>query len=468
MSSVNAKKTDDGGEENRREMLLTGEISRIIPRLAAPTIISMMITAIYNMADTFFVSQIGTSASGAVGVIFSAMAIIQALSFTIGMGSGNYMARRLGAGQQKEGETIASTAFFTGLILGTCLGLVCLFFIEPIVMLLGATETIRPYAVQYAQYIFLATPFMMCSFIMNNLLRLQGLAAVAMIGITSGGILNIILDPIFIFGLGMGISGAAIATGLSQVVSFTILLFESNRRKECISMRLRNFKPSLHFYGIMLNGGLPSLGRQGMASIATIVLNTMAHPYGDAAIAAMAIVNRLTYFVNSAVIGVGQGFQPVCGFSYGAKEYERVRQAYWFCVKVTTVILVLVGVAGFLVSGSLIALFRRDDAEVIAIGTLALRLQLATIWSFGFYTMSSMMTQSIGFGVRATLIAMARQGLFLIPILLIATPSLGLLGIQAAQPISDILSVVLSACVVRGVFRQFALLAEERDCSGNA
>ena len=442
-------------ENERYEMLVNGDIHKVIPWLAVPTIISMMVSAIYNMADTFFVSQLGTSASGAVGIIFSAMAIIQALSFTIGMGSGNYMARCLGAGRHEDGERAVSVAFFTGFLLGTCLGVFCLFHIDQVVMLLGATETIKPYAVEYARYIFLATPFMMCSFIMNNLLRLQGLAAFAMVGITAGGILNIALDPIFIFGLGMGTSGAAIATGLSQFISFCILLAQCNLRRECIHIRIGNFRPSLFLYGKILSGGLPSLTRQGMASIATIVLNTTAHPFGDAAIAAMAIVNRLIYFVNSAVIGFGQGFQPVCGFSYGVRKYSRVRQAYWFCVKFTTCILVVVCAGGFLVSGHVISLFRKNDPEVIAIGTLALRLQIATMWMNGFLTMSNMMSQSIGYGFRATLLAISRQGLFLIPVLLIAAHFLGLLGIQLAQPVADIATLVLTLVIIRGIFREF-------------
>lgn len=445
----------DEADNKRYHMLVNGDIHTVIPRLAIPTIISMMISAIYNMADTFFVSQLGTSASGAVGIIFSAMAIIQALSFTIGMGSGNYMARCLGAGRQKDGEAAVSVAFFTGFILGTCLGLFCLLHIDRVVMLLGATETIKPYAVEYARYIFLATPFMMCSFIMNNLLRLQGLAAFAMVGITAGGILNIVLDPIFIFGLDLGTSGAAIATGLSQFISFCILLAQCNMRKECIPIRLKDFHPTLPLYGNILNGGLPSLTRQGMASIATIVLNTTAHPFGDAAIAAMAIVNRLVYFVNSAVIGFGQGFQPVCGFSYGARKYARVRQAYWFCVKFTTCLLLIVCGAGFMVSGHVISLFRKNDAQVIAIGTLALRLQIATMWMNGFLTMSNMMSQSIGYGFRATLLAVSRQGLFLIPVLLLATHFFGLLGIQMAQPVADIGTLILTVFIIRGIFREF-------------
>ena len=295
---------------------------------------------------------------------------------------------------------------------------------------------------------------------MNNLLRLQGLAAFAMVGITTGGILNIALDPIFIFGLGLGTSGAAIATGLSQFISFCILLAQCNLRRECIPIRFSNFRPSITLYGKILNGGLPSLTRQGMASIATIVLNTTAHPFGDAAIAAMAIVNRLVYFVNSAVIGFGQGFQPVCGFSYGAKKYSRVRQAYWFCVKFTTCALLAVCAGGFLVSGHVISLFRKNDPEVIAIGTLALRLQIATMWMNGFLTMSNMMSQSIGYGFRATLLAISRQGLFLIPVLLIATHFLGLFGIQIAQPIADIGTLVLTVVIIRGIFREFTRMEQ--------
>lgn len=441
-------------QKNRREMLIEGDVRKVIPRLAVPTIISMMISAIYNMADTFFVSQLGTSASGAVGIIFSAMAIIQAIAFTIGMGSGNYMARCLGGGDQREGEIAVSTAFFTGLIIGTALGIFCLFRIDEIVMLLGSTETIKPYAVEYARYIFLATPFMMCSFIMNNLLRLQGLASLAMLGITTGGILNMVLDPILIFGFGLGTSGAAIATGFSQIVSFCILLYQCNRGKGCIPIRFKNFRPSLHLYGQVLNGGMPSLSRQGMASLATVILNTTAHPFGDASIAAMAIVNRLVFLVNSAVIGFGQGFQPLCAFSFGAGKYRRVKEAFWFCVRFTTTILLVICIGGFLVSKPVIMMFRRNDPEVIAIGTLALRLQILTMWMNGFLTMSNMMSQSIGFGVRATILAIARQGLFLIPILLIGTHFWGLLGIQTAQPIADLFTLLLSVIIMSGIFKE--------------
>ena len=414
----------------------------------------MLITSIYNMADTFFVSQLGTSASGAVGVIFSAMAIIQAVAFMIGMGSGTNVSQALGAGDEERARRFASTGFFTAFGVGVVLAVFGLSNIDWLVRFLGATETIAPYAKAYATYIFYATPLMMCSFVMNNLLRFEGLAMYGMVGITTGGLLNMALDPIFIFGLGLGTAGAAIATAISQCVSFLILLLMSNTRPDAISIHPRHFRPSLATYGRILYNGFPSLGRQGIASISTILLNTAAGVYGDAAIAAMSIVSRFIMFINSSVIGFGQGFQPVCGFNYGAGRYSRVREAFWFCVKVATVILLVLAGVSMLFSRQIITVFRRDDAEVIRIGTLALRLQLATMPLWGFIVMGNMFTQSIGYGVRATLLSIARQGIFLIPAMLILPRVFGLIGIQSAQPLSDVCTLVFTIVIITGVLRQ--------------
>ena len=429
-------------------------ISKIIPKLAVPTIISMLVTSIYNMADTFFVSQLGTSASGAVGIIFSAMAIIQALAFMIGMGTGNFIARMIGAGNRKLAEELASIAFFTGFGVGLVIAVIGNANIGQLVRMLGSTETIAPYAEAYASYIFVAAPFMICSFIMNNLLRFQGKALFAMVGITTGGVLNMVLDPIFIFGLDMGTAGAALATGLSQFISFCILLFMCNSREECISIHPKKFKPTLAIYGEIIHGGLPSLGRQGIASIATIIMNTMAQPYGDAAIAAMSIVNRFMMFVGSAMIGFGQGYQPVCSYCFGARLYDRVKKACVYCVKVSTIFLLAVSVIGLIFSGNIIQMFRKDDLEVIRIGTLALRLQLLTKPLQGLVVMGGNMTpQSIGYGIRATIVSTARQGWLLIPILLCTVPVFGVLGIQMAQPIADVGTFILAAVVTKGIFK---------------
>ena len=440
--------------EKRTQMMLEAPVRSVIPRLAIPTIISMLITAIYNMADTFFVSQIGTSASGAVGVIFSAMAIIQAVSFMMGMGTGTNVSQALGAGDEERARRYASVGFFTAFGMGVIIAILGISNIDVLVRFLGATETIAPYAKDYATYIFYAAPFMMCSFVMNNLLRFEGLAIYGMVGITTGGILNMVLDPIFIFGFGLGTSGAAIATAISQFVSFSILLFMCNTKPDAIRIDPRNFKPTAKMYGKIIYIGFPSLGRQGIASISTILLNTAAGVHGDAAIAAMSIVTRFIMFINSSIIGFGQGFQPVCGFSYGAGKYSRVREAFWFCVKVSTVLLVVLGGVSMLLSQQIVTVFRRDDAEVIRIGTTALRLQLSTLPLWGFIVMGNMLTQSIGYGARATLLACSRQGIFLIPLLLVLPGTLGLIGIQIAQPISDACTLVLTIFVITGVLRQ--------------
>ena len=440
--------------EARSEMMLHMPVSRVIPKMAVPTIISMLITSIYNMADTFFVSQIGTSASGAVGVIFSAMAIIQAIAFTIGMGSGTNVSQALGAGDEERARRFASVGFFTAFGAGVVIAGLCLSHIDWLVRFLGATETIAPHAKAYATYIFYAAPLMMCSFVMNNLLRFKGLAIYGMVGIATGGVLNMALDPLLIFGFGLGTAGAAIATAISQAISFCILLVMTNTRREAIPIRPGNFRPTAAIYGRILYNGFPSLGRQGIASVSTILLNTAAGIYGDAAIAAMSIVSRFIMFINSTVIGFGQGFQPVCGFCYGAGRYSRVREAFWYCVKVTTVILLVLGGASMLLSEQIVTIFRRNDPQVIEIGTLALRLQLCTLPLWGFITMSNMCTQSIGYGVRATLLSISRQGLFLIPSLLTLPRLFGLLGIQIAQPLSDAVTFLFALLIMGGVLRQ--------------
>lgn len=437
----------------REEMLLHEKVDRLLLRLAVPAVISMLITSIYNMADTYFVSQINTAASGAVGIIYSAMTMIQAIAFTIGMGAGNNMSRLLGEGRKEEARVFVSTSFFSGLILGSFLALGSLLFLDPLIDLLGATDTIAPYAAAYARYIFLATPFLMCSLILNNTLRLQGLAAYAMVGVAAGGILNIILDPVFIFTLGFETAGAGMATGLSQFVSFVILLIMCEKRQDAIPVQLKNFHPGWKIYGQIFYVGMPSLFRQGIVSISTVVLNTVAGGYGDAAIAAMSIVSRYTMFINSVIMGFGQGFQPVCAFNYGAREYGRVRAAFWFCVRVMTAALLVMSGISLLLSENIIRFFRKEDLDVIRIGTFALQAQMCTMPLWGFYTMSNMCPQSLGYGTRAALISSARNGLFMIPALLILPRFWELTGIQIAQPICDVFATVLAAFVMKGILR---------------
>ncbi len=447
--------------------MTTAPVKGLIVRLAVPTMISMMITSIYNMADTFFVGQISggseaaTSATAAVGVAFPLMAVIQAFGFMFGHGSGNFISRALGSRKTEEAERMAATGFFMALIAGTLLMALGLLFLDPLVRLLGSTDTILPYAASYVRLILIGCPWMTSSLVLNNQLRFQGNALFAMIGIASGGLINIALDPLLIFGLGMGISGAALATIISQFISFC-LLYIGTRKSDNLKIRLRNFTPTPHFLAEMFRGGAPSLFRQGIGSVATTILNNAAGAFGDPAIAAMSIVSRVMMFANSLVIGFGQGFQPVCGFNYGAGKYSRVKEGFAFCVKCATLFLTCAAILGAVFAPSILSWFRGDDREVIRIGALALRLQCVTLPSFGFIMISNMMMQTTAHTLQASTTALARQGLFFIPLILVLPVFLGLTGIQIAQPIADGCTLLLTFAMERSVMRKINRLEKEQ------
>nr|WP_304578318.1 MATE family efflux transporter [uncultured Acetatifactor sp.] len=447
--------------EEKYKMMVETPVNKLIPRLAVPTIISMLITSIYNMADTFFVSQLSTSASGAVGVNFSLMAMIQAIGFTLGMGSGNYMSRMLGAKEQDRAQRACSTAVYTAFFFGLLLAVFGIWNIDSLVRALGATETIAPYARDYGKYILIAAPYMTVSFVFNNHLRSQGNAALSMLGITAGGVLNVILDPVLIFGFKMGISGAAIATIFSQFVSFLILLTLVIRSGNVLKPHPKFFTMKGWVYKEILSAGMPTLGRQGLASVASVLLNVAASGFGDAAVAAMSIVTRIMMFINSALIGFGQGFQPVCGFNFGAKRYGRVLEAYYFCRRVAFVFLLVMAVVMFAVSTPIMRLFRREDTGVVKIGALALKMQCVLLPIQSFTIIGNMLTQSIGYSFRATLTAIGKQGLFFIPAILILPGVYGVLGLQLAQPVADLLTFVLTQVIVVMVVQELKGMEKE-------
>ena len=423
--------------------MTTAPVHRLIMSLAVPTIISMLVTSFYNMADTYFVGKINTQSTAAVGIVFSIMAIIQAIGFFFGHGSGNYISRKLGAKETESAERMASTGFFLSLFVGIILAIIGWIFLTPISLALGSTPTILPYTERYLGIILLGTPFMSSSLVLNNQLRFQGNAAYAMVGIVSGAVINVGLDPLLIFVFDMGISGAAWATVISQACSFCLLLAMS-RKGENIRIRFRNFTPTWNYIREIIGGGTPSLARQGLASFSTILLNVAAGGYGDAAIAGMSIVSRIGMFINSFLIGFGQGFQPVCGFNYGAKLYARVRQGFWFCVKVGVIFLLVCAVAGFGYAEEVVALFRRGDPEVIEVGAAALRWQLITYPLGAWIIVSNMMLQTIRKSVRATILSSARQGLFFIPLIFILPHFFGLQGVEMCQAVSDMLTFLLA------------------------
>ena len=423
--------------------LTTTPVPRLIVSLAVPTIISMLVTSFYNMADTYFVGKINTQSTAAVGIVFSVMSIIQAVGFFFGHGSGNYISRKLGAQETGNAEKMAATGFFWALFMGIFLAVVGLIFLTPLSLALGSTPTILPYTEKYLGIILLGAPFMTASLVLNNQIRFQGNAAYAMVGIVSGAVINVILDPILIFVFDMGISGAALATVISQICSFSLLLY-MGRKGGNIRIRFKNFTPSLAFIKEIIGGGTPSLARQGLASVATILLNVAAGAYGDAAIAGMSIVTRIAMFINAFLIGFGQGFQPVCGFNYGAGLYARVRQGFWFCVKVGFIFLLVCALAGMGFAEEIVSLFRKGDPDVIAVGAAVLRWQFITFPLGSWIVMSNMMLQTIRKPVKATIISSARQGLFFIPLIFILSHYLGLQGVEMCQAVADLLTFILA------------------------
>lgn len=439
--------TEDREESNRARQYRTmteTKIPTLILRLALPTVLSMLITGIYNLADTYFVGQLNdTSASGAIGVVASLMAIIQALGFMLGHGAGSHISRSLGAKDADTATRYASTGFFTALLLGGILGVVGLFTLDGFMLLLGSTDTILPHAAGYAFYILLAAPIMMSSLVMNNILRYEGKAFFAMIGLVFGGILNMILDPILIFSCGMGTAGAGLATAISQCVSFLLLLSAFLRKKTVSRFSLfRITKKPREFFGI-LAVGLPSFGRQGLAAIAGMLLNVAARGYGDAAVAAMSIVSRIFMFLMSVVLGIGQGFQPVAAFNYGAKKYRRVRDAALFTVAAATVAVVLFGSVCYLFAPELIRAFQ-NDGEVLSIALPAFRYQAIALIFEPVIVSCNMLYQSVGRAAIATPLAMCRQGIFFLPLILTLPSAFGIAGIQAAQPLADVLTFLVT------------------------
>ena len=431
-----------------KEMTETS-VEKLILRLSVPTIISMLVTNIYNMADTFFVGKLGTSASAAIGIVFSLMTINQALGFMCGHGCGSNISRKLGNKQGDEAIKFASTGFFMSLFLGVLIMIIGIIFMEPLLRIMGSTDTIMPYAKSYGICILLSAPFMTGSCVLNNVLRYEGKASLAMVGLTLGGVLNIIGDPIFIFVLNMGTLGAGISTAVSQVISFFVLLAMFGGDRTVSRLRFSAISWDIKDILNILYTGLPSLIRQGMMSVSTMVLNYMSMPYGDAAIAAMSIVSRVCNFIFAIALGISQGFQPVSAFNFGAKKFKRVKRAFIFCCGLSMIILGILSVLSLIFSGHIIGLFR-DDADVIGVGTFALRAQCIVLFVSPITLAASMMFQGAGENLASSIASFLRSGITFIPMVAILPRFFGIYGIQLAQPLADVISfVVVMPLIVR-------------------
>ena len=422
-------------------------VGSLVITLGIPTTISMLVTNIYNMVDTMFVGKLGTSASGAVGIVFGFMSILQAFGFLFGQGAGSIISRRLGNKDEDSASVVASTAFFSSMFMGLLIGILGTVFNTKMVYLLGSTDTILPYAKTYSLFIMAAAPFMTSTFTMNNILRFEGKASLSMVGLMTGAILNMVGDPILMFGLDMGIAGAGLSTAISQFVSFCVLLSMFLSGKTQSKLSVRKITREFNVLFDIVATGFPSLVRQGLQAVSTMILNQQARIYGDAAVAAMSIVSRISFFIFAVGLGIGQGFQPVCGFNYGARKFSRVKEAFSFTLVAGEVLLGMFAVAGLLFSNQAIAVFR-DDAEVIAFGTPALRYQCMALFLNPLIVLSNMTLQSTGQRAWATFLSMMRSGLYLIPMIYILTYTMGARGIQLAQPVADVLSFITALPII--------------------
>jgi putative MATE family efflux protein len=455
----------ESGKEKLKGMLLTDKdsiryemlekpIGRLLFDKSCPTIIIQLISVIYNTADTYFVAKINTESSAAVGVVFSLMSIIQAVGFGIGMGANSLISRSLGAQNNKRANTYASSAVFSGVLFGTLLMITGLQNLNLLMRLIGASETVLPYAASYARYILIGAPFMCVSFVLNNILKAEGQAFFAMIGMTTGGILNLFLDPLLIFGFHMSIGGAAVATMISQITSAVIMYASFARGKSIVQLRFGFISKDPSDYLRIAKTGTPTIFRQGLGSVSSAILNIQAGVYGDAAVAAISIANKIYMLIRHVIMGIGQGYQPIAGYCYGAKKNTRVRQAFRLSCMAGTAICLFFSVLVFFFRVPIITWFRGDEA-VVAIGSSALLWFCMSIPLMAYSTYVNQTYQCLGFSVAATLLASCRQGIFFIPLAFILPRWIGLTGIEMLQPAADVLTFLISVPFQIVFFRKY-------------
>ncbi len=442
-------------EKNKKDkiaIMTEGSIESLIIKLALPSSAIMLVSALYNMADTYFIGKISTEATAGVGVVFSYMTAIQAIGFFFGQGSGNYISRKIGAKEVKEAERMASVGLFTSFFLAVLLAILGFIFKKDLVIMLGATPTIAQHAETYITYLLLASPFMASAFTLNAQLRGQGSVFYSMLALIAGALLNVVLDPILIFTFNMGVAGAGLATMISQIVSFFTLIWTTTQ-EDNISINFKNFIPSFELYKEITGGGLPSLVRQALNGFAIVIMNKAAAPYGDAAIAAMSIVGRSFAAAFSLMAGIGHAYHPLCGINYGAKRYDRVQRAFWFSLKFKIVLTLTISTLGIIFAPEIISFFRKGDPAVLKAGVPALRFQAMSFPLYSWIFLGNITLQTIGSAVRATILALAAKGLFYIPAILILSKYWGFKGVQVSQSVSDLMTFALSFLLTYDVIR---------------
>ena len=453
----------------KKQAMLTEKVSTLIPRMAVPTIVAQLITTVYNLVDTYFVSTLGTNATAAVGVNSSLERTITIIGSLIGAGACSYIARLLGAKKGEDADRVLSTSIFTGLGLGVIFMIVCRLVIGNLVYWLGATPECAEYSVQYAEYVLYAAPFMIGSFILNMCLRSEGSAMFAMIGIGFGGVLNCFLDPLFIYHFGLGVAGASMATAISKIISFCILLYPYIRKRTSVMLSIRRFKYIVKDVKEVLFIGSSSFFRSALAVVASIAMNHVAGGYSTSTLAAVSVANRVMEFPFAIILGFGQGYQPIGGFNWGARQYKRVRESLIFAIKVSVIGAVSIGALIFIFAVPIVHVFNKQaDAEVLRIGLLCIRLQCFTLVLHGVNSIINMYYAAIGKALYALLINTSRQGYCFIPTLFIAPLIMGETGIAAAQAISDILAMFIVVPLMIKAFKTLNTIISEQDAENAA
>ncbi len=438
-------------QEQRRNMMLNEPVSKVIPKMAIPTIVAFLINSIYSLADTYFVSSLGTNATAAVSVNASLDQLIMMCGSMLAVGANSYIARLLGQGNEKKASQVLSTAFYTAFGIGALLTVFGNIFMTPMVRLLGATPTCEQYSIDYATYVLYAAPFMAANFVMNQCLRSEGSATLSMIGMGFGGILNVVLDPIFImpWGLNMGVAGASLATAISKWVSFAILIFPYLTRRSVLHLSIRNFYPSRNIVTEIVSVGSSSMFRSGLAVVSAILLNSIAGSISDSVLAAVGVCNKVMMFPFSIILGFGTGFQPVVGFNYGAKRFDRVHESYRFCARVAFIGALIMALFVGVLSDTFVVLFAGTDAEMRRIGVICMVSQCIALPVHAWVAIVNMLCAGLGNAKGALILSTSRQGTCFLPILYPLAWIFGAYGIACVQAIADILSLVLAIPILK-------------------
>ena len=450
-------------QQDRKLMMLNEPIQRVIPKMAIPTIVAFLINSIYSLADTYFVSSLGTNATAAVSVNASLDQLIMMCGSMLAMGANSYIARLLGKNDDKKAGQVLSTAFYSAFAIGATLLIFGTIFMVPMVRLLGATPTCEQYSVDYATYVLMAAPFMACNFVMNQCLRSEGSATLSMVGMGFGGILNIILDPLFIFGLDMGVAGASLATAISKTVSFCILIFPYVTRRSLLHLSIRNFRPTREIISEIVTVGSSSMFRNGLAVVAGILLNTLAGNISDSVLAGIGVCTKIMMFPFSIILGFGNGFQPVAGFNWGAKRYDRAKESYRFSSKVAFWGGAVMAAICILFADKLIILFAGTDEEMRRIGAFAIITQSIALPIHAWVAIVNMYCVGLGNAKGALALSTARQGSCFLPILYPLAWIFGAWGVGSVQALADVLTLVLAIPILKNINKKLhaAMEAEQ-------